>query len=113
MREEDEDDDDNEAGPGAGQRLDKWLWYARILKSRTLAAEAVAAGRIRVNRVRVAKPAYAVKPGDVVTVALRGKVHVLRILTTGERRGPPSEARTLYEDVSAAASVDKLTDAGK
>lgn len=105
--------DDEDADPAAGQRLDKWLWYARILKSRTLAAEAVAAGRIRVNRVRVAKPAHAVKPGDVVTVALRGKVHVMRILAAGERRGPPAEARTLFEDVSAGAGVDKLTDAEK
>jgi ribosome-associated heat shock protein Hsp15 len=110
VREEDESDD---ADTEAGQRLDKWLWFARILKSRTLAAEAVAAGRIRVNRVRVAKPSYTVKPGDVVTVALRGKVLVLRILAAGERRGPPAEARALYEDVAAGASVDKLTDAEK
>ena len=94
-----EDDDGQAADPGA-QRLDKWLWFARVLKTRTLAATAVAEGRVRVNRVKITKPAQAVKPGDVLTIALRERVLVLRLLAPGQRRGPPPEARLLYEDVS-------------
>ena len=90
-----------DAAEGAGRmRLDKWLWFARVLKSRTLAATAVAEGRVRINKVKVTKPAQAVKPGDVLTIALREKVLVLRLLAPGQRRGPPPEARQLYEDMT-------------
>lgn len=82
------------------QRLDKWLWFARVLKSRTQAATAVAEGRVRVNRVRTTKPAHAVKPGDVLTVALREKVLVLKVLRPGARRGPSIEACSLYQDLT-------------
>ena len=60
------------------QRLDKWLWYARLYKSRTLAAQLVAQGKVRINRARTVKPSQTVKPGDVLTIALRGQVHLLR-----------------------------------
>jgi ribosome-associated heat shock protein Hsp15 len=89
-------------GPGdgdLGQRLDKWLWYARVMKSRTASAELIMAGRVRLNRTRVAKPSQPVRAGDVLTIALRGKVQVLRVLATGLRRGPPAEAKRLYETV--------------
>jgi ribosome-associated heat shock protein Hsp15 len=89
--------------PGVGadtQRLDKWLWFARVLKSRTLAAQLVADGKVRVNRVRTTKPSQTVRAGDVLTVALRGRVVVLKVLAAGERRGPPAEAKRLYEDLS-------------
>jgi ribosome-associated heat shock protein Hsp15 len=79
------------------QRLDKWLWFSRILKSRTLAAQLVSNGKVRVNRTRAVKPSQTVRPGDVLTVALRGKVRVLRVLAAGDRRGPPAEAQGLYE----------------
>jgi ribosome-associated heat shock protein Hsp15 len=81
----------------AVQRLDKWLWFSRILKSRTMAAQLVSDGRVRINRSRVLKPSQSVRPGDVLTVALRGKVQVLRVLGAGVRRGPPAEAQALYE----------------
>lgn len=95
-----DDEDDGEALGGAQQRLDKWLWYARVHKSRTLAASAVSEGRIRVNKVRAIKPAQSVKPGDVLTIALREKLLILKVLQPGRRRGPPAEAHTLYEDLS-------------
>lgn len=79
------------------QRLDRWLWFARIAKSRTLAAQAIEGGRIRVNRVRVVKPSHALREGDVLTIALRGKVLLLKVLAVGTHRGPPPEARLLYE----------------
>ena len=82
------------------QRLDKWLWFSRVLKSRTLAAQLIAEGKVRVNRIRITKPSQSVRVGDILTVAVRGRVLVLRILAAGERRGPPSEARLLYEVLS-------------
>jgi ribosome-associated heat shock protein Hsp15 len=98
-------------GPGdgdLGQRLDKWLWYARVMKSRTASAELIMAGRVRLNRTRVAKPSQPVRAGDVLTIALRGRVQVLRVLAAGLRRGPPAEARRLYEVVGDAGSGTAL-----
>jgi ribosome-associated heat shock protein Hsp15 len=83
------------SAPGE-QRLDKWLWYARIVKSRTLAAKLIEEGCIRVNKARILKASASVKCGDVVTATLHGRVRVIRVLALGERRGPPSEAQTLY-----------------
>lgn len=91
-------DDENPDQPAAGtQRLDKWLWFSRVSKSRTLAAQLIEDGRVRVNRARVVKPSHGVRAGDVLTIVLRGKVQLLRVLAAGRRRGPPSEARQLYE----------------
>jgi ribosome-associated heat shock protein Hsp15 len=78
------------------QRLDKWLWFARVTKSRTAAAELVGSGKVRVNRVRVTKPSHLLREGDVLTVAVRGEVRVLQVLSGGTRRGPAQEARQLY-----------------
>jgi ribosome-associated heat shock protein Hsp15 len=91
---------------GGTQRLDKWLWFARIAKSRTLGALLVEQGKVRVNRVRAGKPSQALRPGDVLTIALRGKVLVLRVLALGTRRGPAAEARRLYEAVMGAPTAD-------
>jgi ribosome-associated heat shock protein Hsp15 len=91
--------------PGT-QRLDKWLWFARIIKSRTLAAQLVEDGKVRVNRVRATKPSQAVRSSDVLTVAVRGRVRVLRVLATAERRRPPAEARLLYEIVLPGGGRD-------
>ncbi len=82
------------------QRLDRWLWFARFLKSRGLAASLVESGRIRLNGERVAKPARSVKPGDVLTFPLGDHIRVIRILAPGARRGPASEAQRLYEDLA-------------
>ena len=82
------------------QRLDKWLWHARIIKSRSLAAQLVTQGKFRVNREKVLKPAYCVKCGDVITTALFGKVRVLQVVGFANHRGPAVEARTLYDDIT-------------
>ena len=84
----------------AVQRLDKWLWFARIVKSRTLAAQLVHDGKVRINRAKVAKPAHTVRPDDVLTIVIRGNIQVLKVLAPGARRGPPIEARQLYELLS-------------
>ncbi len=80
------------------QRVDKWLWFARVVKTRVLAAGLVEAGRVRINRHKVSKPGYAVGPGDVLTVALHGRIRVLKVLACADRRGAASFARVLYEE---------------
>ena len=82
------------------QRIDKWLFFARVVKSRSLAAKLVQAGRVRVNREKAGQAAHPVKPGDVLTINLDRRVIVLQIVSPGTRRGPFEEARTLYEDKS-------------
>jgi len=82
-----------------GLRLDRWLWQARFFKTRALAAQLAARRRIRINRLLVTKPHYRVRPGDVLTFPYGQTVRVVRILALGTRRGPASEAQTLYEEV--------------
>ena len=89
------------------QRLDKWLWFARVVKSRTLAARLVSDGYVRLNGVRAVAPARSVQSGDVLTIALERQVRVLRVVDAGERRGPFCEARLLYEDLSAEPGLEQ------
>ncbi|MBL0933284.1 MAG: RNA-binding S4 domain-containing protein [Rhizobiaceae bacterium] len=84
----------------ARQRIDKWLFFARVVKSRSLAAKLVQAGKVRLNREKIDQAAQNVKPGDVLTISLDRRILVLKILSPGTRRGPFEEARTLYEDLS-------------
>lgn len=86
--------------PAAGrQRLDKWLWFARVVKTRSLAARLVAEGHVRVNGIRSDSPAKLVKAGDVLTIALERQVRVLRVASPGLRRGPFEEARMLFAEL--------------
>ncbi len=108
-------DDDVSGGPdvapAAGQqRLDKWLWFARIVKSRTLAASLVTSGKIRVNRVKAEKPSHWVKPGDVITSSAQREIRIFRVLRPGMRRGPAVEAQTLYEDLTQRTGPDSTAD---
>ncbi|TPK54939.1 RNA-binding S4 domain-containing protein [Mesorhizobium sp. B2-4-19] len=82
------------------QRIDKWLFFSRAVKSRSLAAKLVVAGRVRINRDKAAQASDLVKPGDVLTITLDRRIFVWKVLGAGVRRGPAEEARTLYEDVS-------------
>ncbi len=84
------------------QRLDKWLWFARFAKTRTLAAKLVASGFVRINGQRTDNAAKALAVGDVVTIALGRATLVVRVEGLGERRGPASEARQLYVDLNEA-----------
>ena len=84
----------------ASQRLDKWLWYARLVKTRTLAAGLIEAGKFRVNRIKATRPSQTVKPGDVVTSSVHRDIRIYRVTATGWRRGPAAEAARLYEDIS-------------
>ena len=82
------------------QRLDKWLWFARFAKTRSLAAKLVASGFVRVNGQRTDSAAKALAVGDVVTLALARATLVVRVEGLGERRGPAQEARQLYAELS-------------
>ena len=105
------DDDDNDhdlkgtsAEAGSGRlRLDKWLWYARFFKTRSLAAKLCAAGAIRIGGAPVTKAHHSVKPGDVLTFAQERHIRVIKIVALGVRRGPAPEAQALYEDLSPPA----------
>lgn len=81
-------------------RIDKYLWHARFFKSRTQAAEAVTAGRVRVNGDHCQKPSAGVKAGDVLTISIGSRVKVIEVKAFGTRRGPASEARLLYDDLT-------------
>jgi len=81
-------------------RVDKWLWQARFFKTRSLASGTVRAGHLRVNGQKVSKPATNVKLGDVLTFAQGRDVRVVKLRAIGSRRGPASEAQTLYHDLT-------------
>jgi ribosome-associated heat shock protein Hsp15 len=85
---------------GERQRIDKWLFFARVVKSRSLAAKLAIGGRVRVNRDKIDQASHSVKIGDVLTVTLDRRILVYKVLGTGVRRGPAEEARLLYEDLS-------------
>lgn len=85
------------AGPDA-LRLDKWLFHARLFRSRGLAAARIEGGGVRLNGQPCRKPGRAVKPGDRLVVSAFGQVRSLEILALGTRRGPASEAQVLYTD---------------
>jgi ribosome-associated heat shock protein Hsp15 len=107
--------------PQDRQRIDKWLFYARAVKSRSLAAKLVVAGRVRINRDKAAQASDPVKPGDVLTITLDRAVFVWKVVGAGVRRGPAEEARRLYEDMSpppvpkneaVASAISPLREAG-
>jgi ribosome-associated heat shock protein Hsp15 len=81
------------------QRLDKWLWHARVVRARASAAALIEAGHVRVNGVREKAPGHSVKAGDVVTVGLDRTVRVLKVTGFAERRGDASAAALLYDDL--------------
>ena len=81
------------------QRLDKWLWHARVVKARTSAAALVESGHVRLNGEREKSPSHGVKIGDVVTVALNRTVRVMKVTGFAERRGDATAARALYADL--------------
>ncbi len=83
-----------------GQRLDKWLWCARLVRTRASAARLIADGKVRVNGTRALKLARPVKAGDVVTGTAGGRLFVVRVTGEADRRGPASVAKALYEDLT-------------
>ena len=82
------------------QRLDKWLWCARLAKTRSGAQRAIEAGKVRINGIRALKASRLLQQGDVVTATLLGRLSVVRVIDAAERRGPATLARSLYEDLT-------------
>jgi ribosome-associated heat shock protein Hsp15 len=97
----------SQAGRALKQRLDRWLFFARATKSRTLAQKLIEAGAVRVNSARTVRTDHAVGEGDVLTIMLGARILVWRIRAEGERRGPPAEAQGLYEDLSPNLAIDR------
>ena len=86
--------------PSPSIRLDKYLWFARKVKTRSKATKLVKDGKIRVNGSKVSKASHVVRAGDIITAAISTNVHILKVLELGNRRGPASEAQALYEDLT-------------
>jgi ribosome-associated heat shock protein Hsp15 len=82
------------------QRIDKWLWHARVVRTRSAAAALAASGHVRLNSQRIDAASRTVRAGDVVTIALDRSVRVLKVAGFAERRGSADEARVTYEDLS-------------
>ncbi|MBN9248382.1 MAG: RNA-binding S4 domain-containing protein [Hyphomicrobium sp.] len=90
-----------DAAAGSVQRIDQWMWFARIAKSRTLAQALIERGKVRINREKIYKTSTIVRPGDVLTLSLGPRVVSIEVLGIGSRRGPASEAALLYRDLAA------------
>ena len=86
-------------GAAARLRLDKVLWQARFVKTRSLAAALIRHGHVRVNGIPVSRPGRDIAPGDVLTFPQGSQIRVVRIVALGFRRGPATEAQTLYADL--------------
>jgi ribosome-associated heat shock protein Hsp15 len=86
--------------PADRQRLDKWLWHARVVRTRTSAASLVTAGNVRLNGARVTAPAQAVRTGDILTIALDRVVRILKVTGFSERRGDGASTAMLWEDIT-------------
>ena len=92
----------SEASPAPpSRRLDQWLWFARFVKSRSLAARLCAAGAVAVNQAAVRKANHQIRAGDTIVVPQGAFRRTVRVLALGARRGPAAEARTLYEETAA------------
>lgn len=91
------------------QRLDQWLWFARLTKSRTLAQALIERGKVRVNRQKVERASYGLKADDTITFSAGPRVRVFTVKAFGTRRGPAAEAQALYEELTPAADRTKST----
>ena len=93
------------SNPASRQRLDKWLFFTRLIKSRSLAQKAIEDGRVAVNEQRVTQSSFQVKAGDVLELALDRRALIVRVLAPGERRGP----RILYDDLTPEQPKERLS----
>jgi ribosome-associated heat shock protein Hsp15 len=91
------------------QRIDKWLWHARVVRTRSAAAALAASGHVRVNGQRIDGASRPVRAGDVVTVALDRSVRILKVVAFAERRGPAESVHDLVEDLTPAPAPSSAT----
>ena len=90
-------------------RVDKYLWFARFFKTRSLATKRANGGRIRINGNKIKKSSDTVRIGDILTFAHGNEIRVIRVLNLGTRRGPAQEAQSLYEDITPNEDTDEAT----
>lgn len=90
-------------------RVDKYLWFARFFKTRSLATKRANGGRIRINGNKINKSSDTVRIGDILTFAQGNEIRVIRVLNLGTRRGPAQEAQSLYEDMTPNEDTDEAT----
>jgi ribosome-associated heat shock protein Hsp15 len=94
------------------QRIDKWLWHARVVRTRSAAAALADSGLVRINGARIDTSSRPVRPGDVVTVALDRNVRLLKVIGFAERRGDADAARLLFEDLTPPPAPPREPSAG-
>ena len=94
------------------QRIDKWLWHARVVRTRSAAAALADSGLVRINGARIDSSSRPVRPGDVVTVALDRNVRLLKVIGFAERRGDADAARLLFEDLTPPPAPSREPSAG-
>jgi len=94
------------------QRIDKWLWHARVVRTRSAAAALSDSGLVRINGARIDSSSRPVRPGDAVTIALDRTVRILKVIGFAERRGSADIARVLYEDLTPPPEPPKEPPAG-
>ena len=90
-------------------RVDKYLWFARFFKTRSLATKRANGGRIRINGSKIKKSSDTVRIGDILTFVQGNEIRVIRVLNLGTRRGPAQEAQSLYEDITPNEDTDMAT----
>ena len=98
---------ENQPQPGSRQRIDKWLFFARMAKSRSIAQAFIHSNNVRVNGELVSQPSFQVKPGDRLDLKLERRDLVLVVKAGGKRRGPFEEARLLYNDLTPTPEETK------
>lgn len=90
------------------RRLDQWLWFARLVKTRSLASRLCAKGAVAVNGTPVGKANHSLRIGDRITVEQGKYVRGIRVLAFGSRRGPASEARLMYEETAPPLRLSEM-----
>ena len=88
-------------------RIDKWLWFARFFKNRTVSARIISQGKVRLNGKRISKPSTNLKKGDALTFSQGSVLRLVKVLELGKRRGPFREAVSLYDEIEEKIYVDK------
>ena len=89
-------------------RIDKWLWFARFFKNRTLSAKIISQGKVRLNGKRISKPSTTLKKGDALTFSQGNILRLIKVLELGKRRGPFREAVSLYDEIEEKIYVDEV-----
>lgn len=89
-------------------RIDRFLVFVRLAKSRTLAQAIIGSGHVRVDGKRIEKSSELVRVGAIVALPIDGRVRILRVLSLPSRRGPAAEARACYDELVPKQAIDEI-----